>query len=111
MTISPAVLQPGTTLSTSAASVITAAANTQAIVKRAVVSNPAAGAVTFTVYRVPVSGTPVASNEIIPARSIPAGGTDLCPELTNLVLNAGETVQALASTGSSLNFFASGFTN
>lgn len=107
--ISPAVLQAGAVLTTSAATYITAAANSQTIIKRAVFTNVTGGAVTFTVYRVPSGGSAVTGNEIIPARSIAAGATDLAPELSNMVLNAGDFIAALASTGTSINMFASGF--
>ncbi len=106
--VTPAVLQPGATLTVSAAAYITGVANSQLIIKRVVFSNPTGGAVTFTVYRVPNAGTPVVGNEIIPARSIAAGGTDLAPELLNAVLNAGDTIQALASAATSINIFAFG---
>jgi hypothetical protein len=107
--VTPAVLQAGVVLTTSAVAYITGPANSQVIVKRAVFNNTTAGAVTFTVYRVPSGGSVGTGNQIISARSISAGGTDLAPELANMVLNAGDTVQALASAGTSINMFASGF--
>lgn len=107
--VSPAVLQPGAQLTVSAIPYVTGVASSQTIVKRAVFTNVTAAAVTFTVYRVPVSGTPGPTNEVIPARSIPANGTDLAPELANMVLNAGETIQALAGATTAVNVFASGF--
>ncbi len=107
MTISPAVLQPGVVLGTALASVVTAAANTQAVIKRAVCANPTGGAVTVTLSRIPSGG---AALVIVPTRSIAANGTDLLPELTNMVLNAGDVIEASASAAASVNFFASGFT-
>ncbi len=107
--VSPAVLQSGATLTTVAAAYVTCAANVQTILKRTVFTNVAAGAVTFTVYRVLNAGAPTTANEIIVARSIAAGGTDLAPELTNMVLNPGDTIQCLASANTSINVFSSGF--
>lgn len=108
-TATPAVLQPGATLGTSAGAIITAAANTTDIIKRAVFSNPTGAAVTFTVYRVPSGGSISTGAIVISARSIAAGGTDLAPELSDMVLNAGDSIEALASAASSINAFASGF--
>jgi hypothetical protein len=107
--VSPAVLQPGAVLTASPLAYVTGQANSQVIIKRAVFTNTTSGAVTFTVYRVPSSGTPATGEIIISARSIAANGTDLAPELSNMVLNAGDTIQAEASAATSINMFASGF--
>ncbi len=107
--ISPAVLQPGIQLPILVAAVVTAAVNTQAVIKRAVFTNPTGGAVTITIHRVPNGGTASTATQIISARSIAAGGTDLAPELVNMVLNAGDMIQALASAATSINCFVSGF--
>src|ERR1700760_3696459 len=96
-TILPAVLQPGVVLTNAAAAIVTSAALTQSIIKRAVFTNPTAGALTITVHRVPSGGTASGTTVIISARSIAAGGTDLAPELVNMVLNPGDMIQALAS--------------
>lgn len=107
-TISPAVLNPGTVLTTSFVAQITSAALTQSIIKRAVAANNTGGSVSFTVSRTPSGGSPLV---IIPTRAIGADATDLCPELTNMVLNAGDVISAEASAATSINFFASGFTS
>jgi len=107
--VTPAVLQAGAILTTSAVAYVTGLANVQTILKRTVFTNTTAGAITFTVYRVPSAGTPVTGNIIIDVRSIAGNSTDLAPELSNMVLNAGDTIQALASAGTSINVFSSGF--
>ena len=107
MSINPAVLQPGIVLTTAAAVVVLSALNTRSIIKRAVAANTTAGAITITVYRLPFGGTALL---IVPPRSIAANGTDLLPELTTMVLYAGDGITALASAATSLNFFASGYT-
>lgn len=107
--VSPAVLSAGSQITTAAVAYISAPANAQYVVKRAVFSNVTSGAVTITVYRVPGAGTPGATNTIIDGRPVAAFGTDLAPELSNMVLNAGDTIQCLASANTSINFFASGF--
>ena len=100
------MLQAGVVLTTSAVVYITGAANTQTIIKAARFANVTAGVVTFTVYRLASGGSPLM---VIPPRSIAANGTDLAPELSNMVLNAGDAVQCLASAISSVDFFASGW--
>lgn len=104
-----AVLQAGVQITTAAVAYVTGAANAQTLVKRAVFTNVTAGAITITVHRVPSGGTAGATNMIIDTRSIAALGTDLAPELANMVLTAGDTIQCLASANASINFFASGF--
>lgn len=107
--VTPAVLSQSLQLTTSAVVYVTGSLNGQTIIKRGVFTNVTAGAITITVYRVTNGGTAGATNILIDARSIAALGTDLAPELANMVLNAGDTVQCLASAGSSINFTASGF--
>lgn len=112
MTISsvvPAVLSPVVQITTTAVAYITGAVNSRTIVKRAGFSNGTAGAVTITVNCVVSGGSVAATNEVIPARSIPSGGTDLAPELANMVLNAGDTIYCKASANASINFGASGY--
>lgn len=108
-TTAPAALQPGAQITTAALAYVTGGANSKAIIKRAVFTNVTSGAITITVYRVPSAGSPGATNIIIDARPIAALGTDLAPELANMVLNSGDTIQCLASANTSINFFASGY--
>lgn len=108
--VSPAVLQPGTSVGTIVAPYLIGQANAQTIIKRAVFSNTGTVANSLTVYRVPNGGTAAVGNEIIPARSIAGGATDLAPELSNMVLNGGDSIQALVNVGTvEVNVFASGF--
>jgi hypothetical protein len=104
--VTPVVLQPGATLTVGNVTYITGPANSQTIIKRAVFTNITAGAVSFTVSRTPSGGVGL---EIIYGRSIAANTTDLAPELSNMVLNPGDTIQAAASAGASIHMFASGF--
>ncbi len=112
MTISsvvPAVLSTAVQITNAAVAYITGAANSQTVIKRAVFNNVTAGAITITVNRVISGGSVAATNEVISARSVPAGGTDLAPELANMVLNGGDAVFCKASANTSVNFTASGF--
>lgn len=108
--VTPAVLQAGAQLTTAAVTYVTGTANSQIIIKRGVFTSLSSGAVTITVYRVPSGGSAATTNIIIDARPIPPFGTDLAPELANMVLASGDTIQCLASANTSINFFASGFT-
>jgi hypothetical protein len=107
MSLALAALNPGATLGTTLAPIYTAPANTTAIVKQAVFTNTSGGAVTFTVSITPSGGT---ARVLISARSIAAGGTDLAPELINLVLATGGVINASASAGTSINVVMSGMT-
>lgn len=107
--VTPAVLQPGAQLTTSAVTYITGAANSQTIIKRAVFTNTGTVATTITAWRVVNLGSAGVTNEIIPVRPISANATDLAPELANMVLNSGDIIQCSAGTVSAVNFFASGF--
>ena len=69
------------------------------------VSNPTAGAVALTLHIVPDGGTADATNKVIPAKTLAANETYICPELTAQTLPAGTTIQA---SGLGLVVFASG---
>lgn len=110
MAVTTKVLCPATQLTGSAATIITGAANQKTVITKARFTNSdTGGAYTFTVYRVPSGGSASSANILINARSIAANGSDLAPELTGMVLDAGDTIQALASTTLKINAFASGF--
>lgn len=107
--VTPAVIQPGTTVATVATPYMVGQANAQTIIKRAVFTNTGTVANSLTVYRVPSGGTAAVGNELF-LRSIGGQSTDLAPELSNMVLNAGDSIQALVNTGTvGVNVFASGF--
>jgi hypothetical protein len=108
-TVTPAVLAPTTQLTTSTAPYITCPVASQAIIKQAVFSNSTTLATTFAVWRVASGGSPGVTNVVIPTRSIAGAGTDLAPELTNMVLNAGDEIQCEAGTVTAVNFTASGY--
>lgn len=107
MAATPAVLVPGATLGTSAAAIYTAPGSTKAVVKRGVFANGSASATTYTVTLTRSGGSPLA---LIPARSVAAGATDVPAELANLVLNAGDALNAQAGAASSIVATVSGFT-
>lgn len=108
-TVVPQVLQPGLVLTASPVNAVIGQANSQTVIKRAVFVNTTTVAVTITAFRVLSAGTAGVTNEIIPARSLAAGATDLAPELAGMVLNGSDTIQCQAGTTAVVNFFASGF--
>jgi len=80
----------------------TAPANTRSIIKKLTFTNSTAGALTVTVYLVPLGGTAGVTNILISARSVGAGETYECFEAMGQVLQAGGFIQALASSATSI---------
>ena len=108
-TIAPANLGAGT-LTASAAAYVTAGASQVIIIKSCVFTNTDAAAKTITVHRVPNAGSATTGNRVISAFSLAAGQAYVAPELANMVLANGETLQALASVTSVVNIAVSGLT-
>lgn len=109
-TISPAVLQSGILIGTSATTVYTGVAAQVAVVKKATFCNTSASPVALTVYRIPNGGTLSATYEIIASRSLAVGETYVSPELANVVINSGDTIQAVAGTANVISAQISGYT-
>lgn len=99
------------TLTAAAAAYVTAAAATTVIIKNVTFTNTDVAARTITVHRVPSGGSATTGNRIISAYSLSAGQAYVAPECANLVLDPGETLQALASSAGVVNIAASGFTS
>jgi hypothetical protein len=78
--------------------------NVVTIIDKFTATNTTAGAVTITVY----VGTASASHTIISGRSVGAGECYICPEMVGQVLNAGDTIYAVASAATSITIRASG---
>lgn len=106
-TISPAALQGGVALTTTLIPVVLVSAPARGVVKRAVFSNFSSSAVSISVSILRVGGS---ANSIITARPIPAGLTDLAPELASMVLNPGDMIEASCSVSGAVNCFVSGYT-
>jgi hypothetical protein len=106
-TITPANLGSGT-LTGSAAAYVTANGSSRVIIKSAVFTNTDTVARTITVHRVPAAGSAAAGNMVIQAFSLSAGQAYVAPELANMVLSPGETLQALASSAAVVNINVSG---
>lgn len=108
-TIAPTNLGAGT-LTASAATYVTASGSSSVLIRSVVFTNTDVAARTITVHRVPSAGSATTGNRVISAFSLSAGQAYVAPELANMVLAPGETLQALASVTSVVNIAASGFT-
>lgn len=112
MTITPQILCPETVLTTGAVAVALGPSGGWALVKRAVFTAYATNVanVTITVYRVPSGGTAAQTNAVIDTFALTPGQAYVAQELANMVLNAGDTIQAKASGAAAVNLTISGFT-
>lgn len=108
MAVTAKRLVSGSQLTTGAATYYTAATSTKGVIKSAVLTNTSANTVTATMHLVPSAGTADATNQIISAKAIAAGESYTCPEAVNQVLEAGGTIQALASSGAAITLVVSG---
>lgn len=99
---------PSVQLTTAATTLRTTPVNSQDIIRRGVFTNVTGGAITVTIYRVPAAGSAGATNVLVSAYSIAANADYEPPALASLVLNAGESIQCLASANTSINATLSG---
>ena len=107
--VTPAVLCPSTQITAGPVAYIIGAALSQTIIKRVVYTNVTSSTVAITAYRVASGDTANVTNAVFFQRSLAAYATDLAPELSNMVLNGGDSIVALCNTTLSVNFTASGF--
>ena len=110
MTITPAALWGPTQVAGTATALYTCPIAVTAVIKRVTFLNTDTVAVTLTVHLVRSGGSATAANKLINALPLSANQTYQSPELANLVLTAGDAIQALASTASKINSTGSGFT-
>ena len=95
-------------LTTSAVAVVTCPASTKYRVTQCNALNVTGGAVTMTLHRVASAGSPAATTQLTSAHSLAANTAYQCPEVVGIVLEAGETLQALASANTSITMAISG---
>lgn len=86
----------------------TCPANTRIVIRHAVYTNTTAGAITVTAYVVPSGGSVADATTVISAQSIAGHAAYVSPELSGIVLNAGDTLQDFASAAASISLNASG---
>lgn len=83
------------------------AANSKGVVKKLTFCNTTAGALTFTVHLVPSGGTASATNMIGSVQPIAANETIDFFQAQGQTLQAGATIQALASAATSISITGS----
>ncbi|KAB8122453.1 hypothetical protein D3W54_14780 [Komagataeibacter medellinensis] len=103
MAVTTAILQPGLTLTTASAAIVTASSGSTTVLQ-SVFSNPTAADISLTV-QIQRNGKDALT--IIPARTVAAGQTCVPPELASFPLAQGD--QILAS-GAGLEAWVNGFT-
>lgn len=106
--LTPKRLIEGAQLTLAAATYYTAPANGKALLKKLTLTNTSAAAVTVTLHLVAAGGAAGVQNMLLKARSIAAGATYDCTEAVNHILEAGGTIQALASAATAVTIMASG---
>lgn len=109
-TVTPAKGWGPLQLGTAASALITQGSSGTTTVTRAVFTNVTGAPVALTVYVVRSGGSANAASTVISAYNIGAGEAYVSPELANLVLSAGDSVQALAGTAASITTVGSCFT-
>ena len=114
MSLTPANLITGTLIASPVGSVGGPTVATHWWVKRAVIANTDTAVHTVTIYRIPSGGSVTAANILLPAYPLSASGNPgasyVVAKLTDLVLNPGDTIQAVADTTAKVSIEASGFT-
>lgn len=84
------------------------AVNCKTIIDKFTVTNTTGAPVTFAANLVAFGGSAADSNKVLPAKSVAAGETYLCPELVGQTLEAGGFISTLAGAATSLTISASG---
>lgn len=97
-----------TQLTTSATTIYSAATGIRAQVLAANVLNTSAAPVTVTVHLVPTGQTVGDANMIVKARSLNIGESYKVIELVGQAMNAGDTIQALASANTAVSMMVGG---
>ena len=78
------------------------------ITAASIINTEAATPYTVDVHKIPTGDSGTAANKIINTRTIQGGETYPCPELIGQILEAGDKLDAVASTTLKLNFIVSG---
>lgn len=107
MATTPKRLVAGSQIAASATTYYTAT-NVKARIDACAVTNTTGGAITVTIHLVPSGGSASASNCVCSAISVAAGATFIPSGVIGQWLESGGTLQALASSATSLTLVASG---
>lgn len=101
-------LASGQLPSSSAALYAASTSNVRAQVIAATLTNTTAGALTFSLWLVPSSGSATDANVIYDGASIAAGDALVLDKLIGHVLNSGDGIHGVASSATSLTYHISG---
>jgi len=104
-----AVMLPLTALQTTASTLLTVRDGVDLWLNHLWVANTTGGAVTYTLYFVPPSGSPATANAAVFARSLPANTPELVEVAINHRLGPGSTIQALCSSNNAINMGGWGY--
>lgn len=107
MTITPVQLIAPQQL-TNAAAIYYTSTNIKTRVDKMSLTNVDTNPHTVTMYLVPNAGSPGVTNTITKTRSIAAGTTWNSPDFVGQILNAGDTIQALADANTSVVISSAG---
>lgn len=107
MAFVPKRLVAGSQLTGATATYYTATA-VKARIDAATVRNDYTAGETFSVWLVPSGGTADDTNQVIKDRPLAAGETQMVPEIIGHYLEAGGTIQAVASNAARVNLIISG---
>lgn len=108
MSLTATSLVQGVQLTNAAAIYYTCPANSRMVIRHVVFTNTTAGAITVTAYVVPSGGSVGDPTTVLKVFSIAGNTAYTSPELSGVVLNAGDTLQALASANTSISLNAAG---
>lgn len=105
---SPSALITPTQLAGTAGTIYTVPASTTTQINQIILVNDTTSAVTATLYLVESGGSAGVTNLLLNAKAIPTDGSPLIYEFTQLFMDAGDTIQGLASTASQVTIHVSG---
>lgn len=108
MSLAVAALVQAADLPASAAPLYTCPGSQAVQITHVVLTNHTSGSINVTAYIVPAGGTVVPAAEILSVFAIAGNTAYVSPEFTGIVLKAGDSIQAFASTGSSVGMNANG---
>ena len=106
--IIPIVLKANFQLPNAVAIQYTCPANSAVVIRHVTFTNTDSGAHTVTAHLVPNGASVTAATMVIDAQSISSKATYVSPELSGIVMNAGDTLQCFADAAAFVSMNASG---
>jgi len=104
----PKALVTPSQLAGTAGTIYTVAASTTTQINQIILVNDTTSAVTATLYLVESGGSAGVANLLLNAKTIPTDGSPLIYEFTQLFMDTGDTLQALASTADQVTIHLTG---